>query len=467
MSKYSKVPGELPPLFLSRMQALLGEDYPAFEECYSQPSWAGLRVNTLKLSASQFQELSPFSLSPVPWCPSGFIVSPDAQPGKHPHHAAGLYYLQEPSAMAVAEILAPLPGERVLDLSAAPGGKATHLAALMHNQGFLVANEIHPTRVWDLTENLERFGVQIAAVTNETPERLATHFGASFDHVLLDAPCSGEGMFRKSEATRSQWTLEHVHSCALRQQDILQAASRMVKPGGTLVYSTCTFAPEENETVIGRFLQGHSDFVLNPPLERPSFAPGKPTWAPQYQHHPLERAVRIWPHHSVGEGHFIARLQRLDGSAPPSSHPLGMFKTILPPSLARQFQTFITDTLSGIELNESFSISGSYLYLLPDGLPDLGQLKTIHPGWWLGVFKKDRFEPSHAFALGLAASQAQRTLPLSSGDPALLAYLRGESLPSSGEDGWTLVTIDGFSIGWGKRVQNTLKNAYPHGLRWR
>jgi NOL1/NOP2/sun family putative RNA methylase len=467
MPRESKHPEELPPIFLARMQALLGADYPAFLQSFTEQPHTGLRVNTLNLSAEQFQALTPFPLASIPWCPDGFLVSPDSQPGKHPYHAAGLYYLQEPSAMAAAEILAPLPGERVLDLSAAPGGKSTHLAALMQNQGLLVANEIHPTRVWDLAENLERCGVQIATISNETPEHLIAHFGPFFDRVLLDAPCSGEGMFRKSEVARAQWSLEHVRSCAQRQQAILQAASGMLKPGGTLVYSTCTFAPEENEAVIGRFLLDNPDYALSQPPERPSFSPGIPSWTPQSQHLPLERTVRIWPHQSIGEGHFIARLQRLPGSVPIASKSPGVVKTTLPPHLARQFQDFLAGTLTDIKFNPALSLFGSYLYQLPRGLPELGHLKTIHPGWWLGVYKKDRFEPSHALALGLKAAQVQRSHSLFSGDPALLAYLRGESLPSSGEDGWTLVTVDGFSIGWGKRVHHILKNAYPHGLRQR
>ena len=471
MPRESKTSSKLPSLFLVRMQALLGEEFPAFQQSYSEISHAGLRVNSLKLSARQYRKLSPISLTPVPWCPGGYLLPPDAQPGKHPYHAAGLYYLQEPSAMAVAEILAPLPGERVLDLSASPGGKSTHLAALMQNQGLLVANEIHPKRVWDLAENLERCGVRNAAVANETPERLAAHFGLFFDRVLLDAPCSGEGMFRKSESSRSHWTPGHVHSCSLRQQGILHAAAHMVRPGGTLVYSTCTFDPEENEAVIGHFLQEHPDFILNPPPMHPGFSHGMPAWAPQYQQFSLEQTVRIWPHQSVGEGHFIARLQRLGHPDPTATYPVSSpsqaGQSTLLPQLYHHFQDFLSENLTGIDFTAGLALFGSYLYQLPSGLPSLADLKIIHPGWWLGVFKKDRFEPSHALALGLAVSQAQHSLTLSADHPALSAYLRGESFPSSGEDGWILIAVDGFPIGWGKRVQGMLKNAYPHGLRWR
>jgi NOL1/NOP2/fmu family ribosome biogenesis protein len=241
----------------------------------------------------------------------------------------------------------------------------------------------------------------------------------------------------------------------------------MLKPGGWLVYSTCTFAIEENEAVIGRFLLDHPNFTISPPHEHPNFSPGMPSWTASYQRLPLDHTVRIWPHLSVGEGHFIARLQRNPDSVSRVNNSREIIRPNFPADLASQFKHFAAQTLTEFSFDGSLSVAGSYLYLLPPALPPLARLNTIHPGWWLGVFKKDRFEPSHAFALGLSASQVQRSHPLAADDPALLAYLRGESLPSSGEDGWTLVTVDGFSIGWGKRVRSTLKNAYPHGLRWR
>ena len=248
------------------MHRLLGDEFTPFLARYDQPASVGLRVNTLKLLPEAFQALSPFSLSPIPWCPAGFescsaiSVTGAAQPGKHPYHAAGLYHLQEPSAMAVAGLLDPQPGERVLDLSAAPGGKATHLSALMQNEGLLVANEIHPRRAWELFENTERWGARNVAITNATPRQLADHFGEFFDKVLVDAPCSGEGMFRKSEASRREWSPELAQSCAIRQGAILDQAARLVRPGGKLAYSTCTFAPEENESANAGFLEKHLEF---------------------------------------------------------------------------------------------------------------------------------------------------------------------------------------------------------------
>ncbi len=263
---------ELPPRYLRRMETLLGSEYPLFLDSHSAPPHAGLRVNTLKITFQDFESLAPFALRPVPWCPTGFLVLPGQQPGRHPYQQAGLYYLQEPSAMAVAEALAPRPGERVLDLAAAPGGKATHLAALMRNEGVLVANEVHPARAWDLAENLERCGVRVATVTNESPERLTTRFRGYFDRVLLDAPCSGEGMMRKSETARRQWSEELVQGCAARQEKLLPLAAQALRPGGSLVYSTCAFSPEENERVIASFLRAHREFELVEIDARPGYA---------------------------------------------------------------------------------------------------------------------------------------------------------------------------------------------------
>jgi 16S rRNA C967 or C1407 C5-methylase (RsmB/RsmF family)/NOL1/NOP2/fmu family ribosome biogenesis protein len=461
------------------MQRLLGDEFPAFLAACAGPPVAGLRANTLKLDVHLLNIVYPLiryadglsQPSAFPWCPSGFPLLPGAQSGKHPFHAAGLYYLQDPSAMAVAELLAPQPGERVLDLAAAPGGKTTHIAALMRSQGLLVANEIHPRRVWELAENLERCGVTHAAVLNETPERLADHFGAFFDRVLLDAPCSGEGMFRKSESARQAWTPELVRSCALRQAAILEAAARLARPGGILAYSTCTFAPEENEAVIAGFLHGHPEFELLESARFPGFTPGRGDWLEDGAGEalPLQRTVRLWPHQGGPEGHFIAVLQRQGGgreAAPPQARkPRG---GRLSAEVKTAFGKFWQDTLLLPAPQDRLALHGAYLYRVPEGLRDLAGLKVIHPGWWLGEMKKARFEPSHGLALGIKAENARRTVDLSVQDAP--AYLRGETLSAEGEPGRVLVTVrvagNSFPLGWGKRVGSSIKNAYPKGLRW-
>lgn len=490
---------DLPLAFLERMRILLGDEYAAFVVSYDAPPSVGLRVNTLKLSANAFRAISPFDLMSTPWCPTGFVLPDEAAPGKHPYHAAGLYYLQDPSAMAVAELLDPQPGERILDLAAAPGGKTTHIAALMQGQGLLVANEIHAKRAWELAGNLERWGARNAAITNETPDRLAERFPGFFDRVLVDAPCSGEGMMRKGEMARREWSPELVHGCALRQTGILDQAAHMVRPGGRLVYSTCTFNPEENEGTIARFLARHTDFELIEPPHRPGFSPGRPDWMPAgtdlapilVDAPALAYAVRLWPHRAQGEGHFIAVLRRAeDAAAPPLVNPWRPAR--LPRPTGDAYRSFCTTALkmtaacSGIEAlagrshqrteppkgshpDTSFSpnlaLVGSYLYALPADLPDLTGLRYLHPGWWLGTIKKDRFEPAHALALGLMMQDAHRVLDLPVESADLTAYLRGETLASPGEDGWTLVAVDGYPIGWGKCSGGRLKSHYPKGLR--
>ncbi len=425
----------------------------------------GLRVNTLKLSPQYFERAMPFLLTPIPWCPAGFTLPAETRPGKHPYHAAGLYYLQDPAAMAVAEILAPQPAERVLDLSAAPGGKSTHLAALMQDAGLLVVNDIHPRRVYDLANNIERWGARNVVILNETPPRLADHFGAYFDRVLVDAPCSGEGMFRKDPAARTEWTPKLVESCAIRQDAILADAARLVRPGGLLAYATCTFAPQEDEGTLARFLAGQPEFELVAGPQFPGFAPGRPGWLAGEPPVPgLERTVRLWPHKAPGEGHFIALLRRSDDGRP--DH-LQLFQSAaLPKEALRDFEAFADAALNWQPDRDRLALLGSYGYLLPEGLPDLSGLRVARWGWWLGSFKKNRFEPSQALAAGLRADQAHQILPLSAGQPETLQYLHGEVLPAPGLDGWVLVTVDGFPLGWGKRVQGRLKSHSPKWLRW-
>jgi NOL1/NOP2/sun family putative RNA methylase len=462
---------DIPQGFLESMQALLGDEYAAFARTFTGQPFTGIRINPLKLDDRDpprvINQLSPNDK--VTWCRTGWLLADSPSFGKHPYHAAGLYYMQEPSAMAVAEILDPQPGERVLDLCAAPGGKSTHLAALMGNQGVLVSNEIHPQRAWELAENLERWGGHNSVILNETPARLADHFGAFFDRVLVDAPCSGEGMFRKSASARQDWSPAFVQGCTARQADILCQAARLVRPGGSLVYSTCTFNPNENEDVIGDFLEAdpaNPQFQLLEIERKEGFSPGRPDWMKKPQPD-LQHAVRIWPHLAPGEGHFIALLRRTSSSiqqTPLRWRPEGKARG----EALRLFQDFHTATiqLGAFDLDSGLLLkTGSYLYLLLDSLPDLGNLKVIHPGWWLGTIKKNRFEPSHALALGLSVEAARLRLDLSANSPEIQAYLRGETLISPGEDGWLLVTVDNFPLGWGKRVQGMVKNYYPRGLR--
>jgi NOL1/NOP2/sun family putative RNA methylase len=469
---------DIPDMFLQRMSGFLEGEYDAFVSSMKQALVVGLRVNTLKITPRKFIDVSPFPLSPVTWCQSGFSVQNnenaiDLTPGKHPYHHAGLYYLQELSAMAAAEVLAAHPGEKVLDLSAAPGGKTTHLACLMKNSGLLVANEINPHRVWDLAENLERLGVTNAIILNETPDKLVDHFSEYFDRILVDAPCSGEGMFRKSELARREWNPRLPHRCSVRQQAILEQAAKMLKPGGSMAYTTCTFAPEENEGVISSFLEAHPEFSVKITLQQPGFDHARPEWVGLPPDHVIKGAIRIWPHHAQAEGHFICLLvkteetEELNREYPSRLRParLKTDRINFPTMLRSRLETFSGDTLSLTFDDMRLQVHGSYLYQAPEIPVDIAGLRSIRPGWWIGTIKNETFTPSHSLAMGIQPDQVKRAIQFHPGDPEIRAYLRGESLLSSGADGWILIKVDDYPIGWGKRVKNTIKNYYPHGLR--
>ena len=454
------------------MSLLLGDEFPAFAAALEEEPVNGLRVNTLKISTEDFLRRSPFPLGDrIPWAASAYVLPPsDVSPGNHPYHRAGLYYLQDPSAMSAAMLLDPHPGECVLDLAAAPGGKTTHLATLMQGRGLLVANEIKDKRVGHLAMNVERWGAGNVVVTNETPERLADAFGAFFDRVLVDAPCSGEGMFRKDMGARADWSPEMVAGCAVRQRNILRVAAHLVRPGGYLMYSTCTFAPEEDEGVMVQFLDEHPDFGVEALPQLSGFAPGKPEWLEfTTKDKELCKAVRLFPHRVKGEGHFVCLLKRFgeeEKRAGKRNQLLAMNRMQM-----ELWQAFVRDVLACDFAADRLLVRGERLYFAPEELPDFGHpstgsgqgLRVVHPGIWLGTFKKGRFEPAHPLALFLKADGTHNVTNFQPDDQRLAAYLRGETFASEGAPGWTLVCVDGFGLGWGKRVQAMVKNHYPRG----
>ena len=427
----------LPEAFLNRMKDQLGEEYPAFLLSLERPRAVALRLNPLKGERPNL----PFALDPVPWEPMGVYYDPDSRPGLHPYHEAGVYYLQEASAMAPVALLDPQPGERVCDLCAAPGGKTTQIAGRMAGEGFLLCNEINPKRAKILSRNIERMGVANALVTNEHPQRLADRLEGFFDRVLIDAPCSGEGMFRKEEAAVTDWSPETVQMCARRQAEILHSGAMLVRPGGRLVYSTCTFAPEENEQAIAAFLGSHPEFTAET-VEAPWFTPGE------------NGTFRMWPHKLLGEGHFAAVLRKTggeewDGDYEPSA------------KLPKLWQEFAKQLK--ITLPEGKAVRfGPSIFWAPAQLPSLRGIKALRPGLELGEEKKGRFEPAHALALWLKNAANVHDVAADSAD--LKAYMHGETIPSS-VTGWCLVTVDGYSLGWGKGDGKILKNHYPKGLR--
>lgn len=484
----------LPEKFLERMQNMLGEEYPPFLESLSGKRYRALRLNPLKTRIQEGKEKLPFTLSPVPWTKNGFYYEEEEQPGKHPYHEAGLYYIQEPSAMAPVPCLMeerasaaaiperqeehvsvaaiperqeePATPGRVLDLCAAPGGKSTQIAEYMRGRGMLITNEIHPQRAKILSENIERMGISNAIVLNETPESLSKRFIAFFDRILVDAPCSGEGMFRKNDNAGEEWSEENVALCAERQDGILDCAATMLKPGGRLVYSTCTFAPAEDEGSVSRFLETHPDFCL-------------------------EKEERLMPHKIKGEGHFLAVLHR-EGGQLSSAATAGTEKSLTLKD-CREFLDFAKEalTIPAEELTAGKILLrfGEQLYLAPAETPSLRGLKVLRPGLHLGTVKKNRFEPSHALALFLKKEQVVHAVNLACDGTAVRKYLEGQTLTiGEGCDvemahiitrgrmaaeqadvslpkGWCLVCVDGYSLGWGKAAGAVLKNHYPKGLR--
>nr|WP_322597436.1 RsmF rRNA methyltransferase first C-terminal domain-containing protein [Paenibacillus sp. JDR-2] len=457
---------QLPEAYIRQMQALLGrEEAERFLDSYSEARAYGLRFNPLKCrqpigdnAAAALKQ--PFHLEPVPWCNTGYYYEEAARPGKHPYHTAGLYYIQEPSAMSAAELLGAEPGETILDFAAAPGGKTTQIAGSMNGEGLLIANEIHPARAKILSENVERLGIRNAVVTNAAPHELSRRFPAFFDRIMLDSPCSGEGMFRKDEDAVAEWSEAHVTYCAERSSEILEHAAIMLKPGGVLVYSTCTFNRAENEDTIERFVAGHPSFQV-------------------------EQIERLWPHQVRGEGHFVARLRKASESEqlaaeddlPKSKNKRRDKRTAgrSKPLTAEMdlFHSFAEQALPGFALGPGEPLRfGDALYWLPHqtsgsfGSADLDGLKVARPGLHLGDIRKNRLEPAHALALAVQAEDASWAQSYPPDAPELAAYLRGETLPAEGDiSGWGLVAVDGLPLGWAKSSGGQLKNHLPKGLR--
>lgn len=500
----------LPEAFKEAVQAMLGPaSAKAFLDSYNDSRTYGLRLNTLKVSPGsiagrKLTEL--FGLHEVPWCPDGYYYEESTKPGRHPYHAAGLYYIQEPSAMSAVELLDPQPGDTVLDLAAAPGGKTTQIAAKLAGQGLLISNEIHPQRAKILAENVERLGIRNAIVTQATPPTLSARFPLAFDRIMLDAPCSGDGMFRKDPDAIAEWSPDAVELCATRQWDILQDAVAMLKPGGRLAYSTCTFNRRENEETIARLLAEHSYLRLI-----------------------VEK--RVWPHLEQGEGHYVALLERApDVQEAGDSHgERAALRVRVPRDNTRSsveseasgrmvreknggsrkhgreqgrgprqsrshgpagrdtvaaweaFRAWAAEELPAFQPEQAVSgtplLFGEALYLLPASRSlslspeQLTGLKVPRAGLHLGDVRKGRFQPAHALAMALSAQEAaSRLWTLSEDSPAAEAFLRGETLEVPPDlRGWHLVTIacgdDYFPLGWGKASSGQLKNHLPKGLR--
>ena len=445
---------KLPQEFLSRMENMLGEEYGLFLDSYDKNKIQGLRINTLKSDGrAAFDE---FELRPIPWCDSGYYFNADDRPGKSVLHEGGVFYIQEPSAMAVVESMNVRSGDKVLDLCAAPGGKSSQIACKLKGSGLLVSNEIIPSRAKILSQNIERMGVRNCVVLNQSPDTLSDRFSGVFDKILVDAPCSGEGMFRKNPLAIDEWSLANVENCKLRQLDILNQAVKMLKADGVIVYSTCTFSKQENEEVIDEFLQNNEEFEV---VENEfKFCQGYALDNSKFNAQ-LIKSNRIFPHKFDGEGHFFVILKRSGEASQNVKYSLQTVKA--DPKAVKEYKTWQNESLNTqFDANLSF---GQTLYCMPNGTPRLDGLKVERAGLQLGEYKKYRFEPSHALAMALREREVKRVLSLTRQDAE--KYLSGQTLDAGGIKGWALVTYNGVSLGWCKCDGAYAKNHYPKGLR--
>ena len=468
-------PSSLPKAFLREMEDLLGDEYQAFLDSYRDEKTSAIRVNTLKLPIESFKDLGLFNIDferdKISWAEEGYYLSGDVNPGKNPLHDAGAYYIQEPSAMSVVGKTPIAEGDRVLDLCAAPGGKSTYILSRLNHKGLLVSNEINPSRIRALGENLERFGAVNSIITNSDSSNLLTFFKGFFDKIFIDAPCSGQGMFRKDDFAIEDWSQDKVDECVAIQRQLIRDAYQMLRTGGMIIYSTCTFTRQENEAIIEDFLGDYPDANL------------------------LDMD-RIWPHRDRGEGHFCARITKKadkqgdqeaqdsdllafdkdshrDSSRESAKKSKKKQKSKAKSSRKNQeylglYEDFATDYLidGGLRklLEPGLVVKEERLHYQPLDY-DLRGLKVLRSGLFVGEFKKNRFEPAHSLAMALKPCDVKNTIDFANDSNEIRAYLRGESIGTGQSRGWVLVSVEGVSLGWGKESNGILKNKYPKGLR--
>ncbi len=450
---------QLPQIFIRDMKELLGENIESYMDSYKEPRWYGLRINTSKVSVEEFLKISPFKLQPIPWIENGFYYDGEVdKPGKHPYYFAGLYYLQEPSAMTPANRIPITPGEQVLDLCAAPGGKTTELGAKLERRGLLVSNDISNSRARILLKNLELFGLGNICVMSENPEKMVPNFTEYFDKILIDAPCSGEGMFRKDNKMIKSWEEEGPEYYAPIQKTLIIQAAKMLKPGGTMLYSTCTFNKEENEGTIEYLLEEYPEFELLNIEDYKGFRPGYDTQG---------KTVRIWPQYMNGEGHFLALIHKPCIHQPNTS---SLYKSKSKPvKLCEDLKNFWKNISWELD-PDKIHVIGEKVYYLPVPMPNLNKLRILRNGVLIGEVNKNRFEPSQALAMYLKKDEYQNVIDFNCEDIRVIKYLKGETLDvedvlSNKDKGWYLVCVDGYPLGFAKAGNQMLKNKYAIGWR--
>ncbi len=455
------LPETWPADFIRRMRGWLGADADAFFTALTKRD-IGLRLNPTRGPLDELRARIPWETQPIPWCPEGVWLQEEAQAGAHLYHTLGVYYMQDPSAMAAAVLLDPRPDEWVLDLAAAPGGKTTHIAARMRGEGVLIANEVVRRRASVLAMNVERMGVTNALVVNETPERLAARWPGLFDAVLVDAPCSGEGTFSRDSQAIRDWSVDTVFGNARRQKQILDQTAPLVRCGGRLLYGTCTFAPEENEGVIAAFLDGHPDFEIVDLPQVPGLHPGCPEWvnAPDV----LRRAGRFWPHTGPGHGHFYALLRRQ--GEPPNGLPERWTGSDVPGRVWSLYQKTAGEALVAPVSDRGLVLTKTDDLYVTSMDPKLWEgLHVLRPGWWVASLRHNKIWPDHALAMALRPEDVRDVVDLTQDDPRLASYLRGGFWSDLGPAGYVLITVDGFPVGWAKRGEGRLRSRYPVHLR--
>ena len=459
----------LPEDYQSRMQEMLGDEYLQYLDSFNHSYGQTLRVNQLKMEPADF--IRRFLLNgQVSWCDTGFYYEGDERLSANPYYHAGIYYLQEPSAMAPAAFLPVESGDRVLDLCAAPGGKSTALAARLQGEGFLLSNDISASRCKPLLKNMEMAGVTNSVITCEAPEKLAGRFAGYFDKVLVDAPCSGEGMFRREPSMVKSWSAEEVKRYAVLQREILFHAAQMLRPGGYLLYSTCTFAKEEDEQTVEYFLEQHKDFSLQELPLCEGIEMGRVEWT-LHGREDVRNCRRFLPHKVKGEGHFAALFKKEESADSSFGSVSGDWSTkeqkVSKEKIPEAMEDFMRDIPDWKQWKKRIFFIKERAFLLPKHCPSLQGLRIVRSGLYLGDCLKKRFEPSQALAMALKSSEYKKSISFPAEDIRIEKYLRGETVEIDNTEikGWTLFCVDGFPLGWGKCNRGRLKNKYNPNWR--
>ena len=434
--------------------------FEEYEKHLDDPAYYGIRVNTLKISVEDFLKICPFHVTKVPWTDNGFYVDREEKPSKHPYYHAGLYYIQEPSAMTPASYLPVEPGDRVLDLCGAPGGKSTELGAKLMGEGLLVSNDVSISRTKALIRNIEMFGIRNDMILCTEAKYLVPSMTGFFNKILIDAPCSGEGMFRKGNNEIKNWQQKGSEPYAKLQREIVDDAIKLLAPGGMLLYSTCTFSPEENEQVIEYLLEKNEDLSLVPMKMCEGFDNGHPEWTLTGRED-IKQCIRLWPHKIKGEGHFLALLKKADGE-----QPTFKYEKIKKVKLTPETEEFFKNCKMDIDWSHVREHQGKLFYLKED-IPEMKKVRVLRKGLYLGEMKKGRFEPSQSFAVALAANEYEPYLSFDINDENTVKYLKCETLDvDTNTEGIHLVGTNEFPLGWAKIKKGRLKNKYSSSWRW-